>query len=62
MKTKEKIIQIAFASDAMNPVLLTNKGRVIKVVISGTQQLPVYAWRDITPFLDKIPSASTIKE
>jgi hypothetical protein len=52
MEEEEKIIQIAHHPNNPNPTLLTNKGRVLSVI------LPIYGgipkWADITPDLTAI--------
>jgi hypothetical protein len=51
-KEKEKIIQIAYYPNNPNPTLLTNKGRVLSVVIPAHSDIP--KWADITPDLNAI--------
>lgn len=58
---EEKIIQIAFDKNDINPVVLTNEGRILSVKFNGTYSkvvddidVPNYEWKDITPDLNKI--------
>jgi len=56
---KEKIIQVCGVANNSNPVLLTNKGRILMVIqqVAGdVSLLSSYqtAWADITPILERI--------
>jgi len=51
---KEKIIQIAFKDGDANPVMLTNKGRIIALVTTFSNNIYHYEYTDITPDLDNI--------
>lgn len=70
MKKEEKIIQIAYAKNDVNPTFLTSEGRVIRAVANGAYKQyickdplggedyninsPVLVYQDVTPILSKI--------